>query len=103
MRRPKPGAVLVKTDAYGHETQYESFTCKHCGNPQFVPEGKRLEDVSAVCHNCGLICAACARKGAVIVQQADGSIAEMQRCIPFEKQVEYMEARYRFQREMGIA
>ena len=97
----KPRAVVLVTDAYGHEREYVSFVCKHCGCAKAVPEGRRIEDVSAVCHRCGLICARCARLGTVVVQLADGTIEEMQRCLPFERQVEMQEARHRYLRETG--
>ncbi len=100
--RPKPGALLITTDAYGRETVCDSYVCRHCGSPDYVPEGKRIEDVTAWCHRCGLICLRCAKQGAVLVEMADGTIAELQRCIPFEKRVEYMEARDRNLREMGV-
>lgn len=102
MRYPKPGAVVVTTDAYGRETERAAFTCRHCGSPTVVPDGRRIEDVSAVCARCGLICARCARLGAVLVEMADGSVEEFQRCVPFERQVERMEERGRRLREMGI-
>lgn len=100
--RPRPGAIILVTDAYGHENEIESYVCRHCGCVQAVPEGRRVEDVTAWCHNCGLICQRCARLGAVPVEMADGTVAELQRCIPFEKRVEYMEARDRNLREMGV-
>lgn len=100
--RPKPGAIILLSDAYGQETEIASFVCKHCGCVQAVPVGKRVEDVTAWCHSCGLICSRCARTGAVPVLMADGTIAELQRCIPFEKRVEYMEALDRNMRELGV-
>lgn len=86
---PKPGSVVQITDAEGRLTEHHAFTCCHCGNPRVVPTSKKIEEVSDVCRSCWkLHCL---------------SPDCCDRCTPFIKKVEAMEARYQSMRSMGLA
>ena len=84
---PKPGGVLIVTAPSGAVTEMHTFTCRHCGLPQVVPVGKKIEDCAETCYTCwGLVCPDCVR---------------LNQCTPFMKQAEEMEAgiRRHFARE----
>lgn len=66
----------VTTDPSGKETIRETFTCPHCGRPTLKPRGG--ED-NGWCHMCfRMTCIRCGK---------------IDRCVPFEKRLERIEAR----------
>jgi hypothetical protein len=88
-RAPKPGAVLMTTDAEGRITEYHSFTCCHCGNPKVVPIDKKVEEVTDICRSCW-------RLHCLAPACCNG-------CASFERRIEAMEARQESLRSMGLA
>lgn len=59
-------------------TEYDSFTCYHCGRVKHVKAKERPEDLGGLCKQCmKLICPGCVDQG----------------CTPLEKKIEQMEQR----------
>ena len=85
---PKPGAVVQITDAVGRIAELHSFMCCHCGYPKTVPEGAKLEDHSDICRQCWKL-------HCLSPECCD-------RCTPFIKKIEAIEARDRSLRSMGL-
>jgi hypothetical protein len=76
------------SDGLGNTTELHSFTCCHCGNPKTVAPGKKIEDVSDICRSCWKL-------HCLSPECCD-------RCVPFMKKVEAVEARYESLRSMGL-
>ncbi|MGH7185913.1 MAG: hypothetical protein ACREIB_06515 [Pseudomonadota bacterium] len=83
MRKPGGYAVLISEDGM---VERDTFTCKHCQRIVHVKPMGRPEDVGGLCKQCmGLVCPRCVAKAS---------------CTPWEKQMEIIEDRDRFRREV---
>ncbi len=70
-------------------TEFDSFTCGHCGNVRHVRAKERPEDTGGLCKQCmKLICPHCLATG---------------RCDPLEKKLERAERRDAALRSYGLA
>jgi len=68
--------------------EIDNFTCFHCSSVVFVKPRQSPEDTGGLCKQCmQLICPRCVGLGT---------------CTPFEKKMEYFEARDRSRRSMGL-
>lgn len=101
MRNPQGYAVIVSPDngficldekgrlgtmSQG-VTEFDSFTCFHCGSVKHVQPRERPEDLGGLCKQCmKLICKHCLDKG----------------CTPLEKKLEAVEQRERALRSYGV-
>lgn len=76
----KPGGYVTITDASGGVEEYDSFTCGHCQHIVHVPPMTDPANIGGLCKACmKMICPNCLGKD----------------CIPWEKQMEIMEAQHR--------
>ena len=86
MRNPGGYALVVGPEGVTYEA--DTFTCHHCQLVVYVQPHSPASDAGGWCGVCAkLICGPCADKGV---------------CIPWEKQMEKMEARDRFLRSAGL-
>jgi len=91
-RRLKPGGIGQYWDEEGMVEVYAS-TCAHCQKITEFPSMRVMHDHVDVCRTCmKLICDSCA------TAIAKGAIG----CVPWEKQMEYFEARERLWKDMGL-
>jgi hypothetical protein len=84
-----PGGYAVAYGPGGVEFESDTITCAHCNKVVLVPHGK-LYEVTGGCHKCGpgkFVCLPCVGLGT---------------CTPFEKALEAIEARHRFERALGL-
>ena len=69
-------------------TEFDSFTCGHCGCVKHVRVKERPEDIGGLCKSCmKLICSACVDDG---------------QCTPLLKRIEQQEERDFRRREYGV-
>lgn len=89
----KPGGIgLLYDPLVGHVVETHTSTCAHCQTITEFPSLRVMHEYVDVCRTCmRLICDKCATR-----------MAQGQPCTPWEKQLEYMEARLRFFRDMGM-
>ena len=97
LRRPQGFAVIKQPD--GSKRECDTVTCSHCNKIVFLwPDepGKQPADLLRTCGMCDAnrnqICLACAKRQRAIVASGRTRGA----CIPFERQLEHMEAGGRF-------
>lgn len=68
-------------------TEYDTYSCKHCGSIRHVRPRQRPEDIGGLCKQCmGLICPYCVDEG---------------RCTPLEKRIQEAEERDYRRRQWG--
>lgn len=73
-------------------TERDTFTCGHCNNIVIVPPKANPSDLGGMCKSCmKLICPKCTALW-----------NRTNKCTPFEKQLEKIEARARFLRSAGL-
>ena len=90
---PQPGSVRLdrgsRQETLGEGvTEYDTFTCGHCGTHRHVRHKENPEDTGGLCKQCmKLICPKCLGTG---------------RCDPLEKKLERMEKRDLALRSYGL-
>jgi hypothetical protein len=90
---PKTGGEITFYFPDGHKKRLATFTCRHCGIPQHVPEGKTLNEVAAICYICfGLVGSNCGCQ----------SKGDCKTTGEFMARVERAEARERFLKAAGV-
>jgi hypothetical protein len=83
------GGGTGELEVFGErEVRRSTFTCSHCNSIVIVRPKEDPANLGGHCKICDkLICPHCNAKGG---------------CTPWEKQMERMEARYRFRRDAGL-
>ena len=87
MAGQKPGSVGLLFDPETGLVETHCSVCSHCQRISEFPSLRKMHEHVDVCRTCmKLVCLECAGKP----------------CLPWEKQVEYMEARDRLFRDLGL-
>ena len=77
------GGYAITTGGWGEVEEYDTFTCPHCNGVCFVRPGSGTQ--RGYCFRCNL--PTCGKERCMS-------------CIPFERKMEEMEARYRLRRAL---
>ena len=77
------GGYAVSTGIWGEVEEYDTFTCPHCNGVCFIRPGSGTQ--RGYCFRCNL--PTCGKERCMS-------------CIPFERKMEEMEARYRLRRAL---
>lgn len=87
MSRAQKGYLIITDPNASSPFERDTFTCSHCQKVVIVEFKANPDDLGGFCRLCmKSVCPNCVGKG----------------CHPFEKKLEEMEAKDRFQRALGV-